>query len=310
MQNIVVIFLSLIAGFLLKKSARFPVHTAQALNSFVISISLPALILLRVPRIFDGSDPVHQGWVPVLFMWIMFFLAWGIIIPISKKLNWSPQKTGAMILTTGLANTSFVGLPLLKATVGDGAIPFGILADQPGEFLIVSTLGILVAAFYSGKEVSAAAIAKRILYFPPFIALIASFIWTFFGFQKIELLNQTLEILSNTLVPLALFAVGFQAKFNLATLQRRFKPLSIGLTIRLFLIPFIFFLIFNFFKGDSETYPTAWLVTILESAMATQITSAVVANEFHLDGEMANLMVTFSVPLSLLTIPLWHYFLS
>ena len=51
-------------------------------------------------------------------------------------------------------------------------------------------------------------------------------------------------------------------------------------------------------------------VIVLESAMATMITSAVVANEFNLDSEIANLMVGLSIPISLVTVPLWKHFLG
>jgi predicted permease len=43
--------------------------------------------------------------------------------------------------------------------------------------------------------------------------------------------------------------------------------------------------------------------------MATMITSAVVAAEFNLDTEIANLMVGIGIPISLITVPLWHYFI-
>ena len=60
---------------------------------------------------------------------------------------------------------------------------------------------------------------------------------------------------------------------------------------------------YYFFHG--QELPLAARVTLLEAGMATQITSAIVANEFHLDGEIANLMVAISIPLSLVSIPLW-----
>lgn len=37
--------------------------------------------------------------------------------------------------------------------------------------------------------------------------------------------------------------------------------------------------------------------------------SAIVASEYHLDAELANLMVGISIPLSFITVPLWNYFL-
>ena len=175
-------------------------------------------------------------------MWIVFLFCWLLIHNIGKRLNWSRAKTGALILTTGLANTSFVGIPLLQAVVGDEAISYALLADQPGSFLILSTL--------------------------------------------------------------APFSVGFQSRFSYGVLQRRASPLLIGLGVRLVLIPSLFLMAFySYFHG--QELPLAARVTLLEAGMATQITSAIVANEFHLDGEIANLMVAISIPLSLVSIPLW-----
>lgn len=308
MHNLLVVFFSFLAGNLCRNWGRFPHSTGQALNAFVIGVSLPALILIKIPRIIDGSEAVYLGWVPVLFMWAMFFTCWLIIAFIGKKMNWPPQKTGALILTTGLANTSFVGLPLLKATLGDAAIPYAILADQPGEFLIVSTLGILVAVLYSGTQVKAEYIFKRVLSFPPFVALFISLIFAWLGIHKLEMINSSLEILANTLVPLALFAVGYQSVFKFSILRRRLGPLMIGLSLRMIIIPFLFFMLISNF--ESKPFSMPWLVTILESAMATQITSALVASEFHLDSELANLMVTISVPISLISIPLWSSILN
>jgi len=309
MQNLIIIFASFIAGLICQRWRRYPPQTAAALNAFVISISLPALILLKVPKILAGNESLSEGWIPVAFMWVMFFLGWGVIAFIGRKLQWSRPKIGALALTVGLSNTSFVGLPLLKAVVGDSALPYGILADQLGAFLILSTMGIFVAALYSGSQLKASTILLRVVTFPPFVSLLLSLVWAVSGLYKIEVLNLSLEVLASALVPLALFAVGFMSRFNLAVLKRRMKPLVIGLSLRLFFLPLILFVAMKFLLSGGKPFSLSMQVTILEAAMATQITSSVVANEFNLDGEVANLMVALGVPLSLLTIPLWAHFL-
>lgn len=311
MTNFIVIFICLIAGIICKRIRQFPRQTSQVLNAFIIYITLPALVLAQVPRMLIHLDFSGRWWIPVSMAWSSFILSYLIFSFIGKKLNWSDAKTGALILTVGLANTSFVGIPILEALMGEEIIPIAILIDQAGSFLTLATLGIMVAAFYSGAKITPRFIAKRVFSFPPFIALCLTGVWfLFFGRNYPESLNAiypSMEKISATLVPLALFSVGHQLHFDLQILKKRWVPLVLGLSFRLILFPAFFAFFYLKVIGGSDL---STQVVILESAMATMITSAVVANEFNLDSEIANLMVGLSIPLSLLTVPLWKYFLG
>lgn len=215
---------------------------------------------------------------------------------------------GALILTAGLGNTSFVGLPLLEALLGPQAIPFGILVDQPGTFLVLSTLGLLVAATLSpqiARKPSAGTIIKNILCFPPFVALIAAVAWWWSGAAR-EDAQEILQKLAGTLVPLALVAVGLQLRISYAVLKRQWRFIAIGLSFKLILAP-LFFTGLYLYAFSSQTFSTQ--VTILESAMAPMITATVVAEEFGFDAELANLMLGLGIPLSLVTVYLWNQLL-
>ena len=52
----------------------------------------------------------------------------------------------ALMLAGGLANTSFVGLPMIEAFFGAPSMATGILIDQLGTYLVLSTLGITSVA--------------------------------------------------------------------------------------------------------------------------------------------------------------------
>ncbi|MGZ9075100.1 MAG: hypothetical protein ACXW13_04925 [Burkholderiaceae bacterium] len=87
-------------------------------------------------------------------------------------MNLSAAATGAMILTGGLANTSFVGLPMIEAWIGRDGLPYGIVIDQLGSYLALSTFGLVVAARYSGQPLQWSVMWRRIVTFPPLIALV------------------------------------------------------------------------------------------------------------------------------------------
>ena len=152
---------------------------------------------------------------------------------------------------------------------------------------------------------------RRVCTFPPFIVLAFSVIWfLLWGHTHPESLNFIIpaaDKIAATLVPLALFSVGFQLRFDLKLFKQRWVPLTLGLAFKLIMIPLIFILLYiKVLNGhDLVTH-----VTVLESAMASMITSAVVAAEFNLDSEIANLMVGVSIILSLFSVPLWNLFLA
>lgn len=305
MNNFIVIFTCMIAGLGCRRLKNFPSTSATAINSFIIYLSLPALVLSQVPKLLVNMDFSGRWWLPVSMAWICISLSFIFFAVIGKKLQWTKAKIGALTLTAGLCNTSFVGFPILEAVLGSKAIPIGILVDQPGTFLVVSTLGIIIAAFYSGAEITMRFICERVLTFPPFISLMLSGLWALTGLKFHQLLEPSLDKIAVTLVPLALFGVGFQLKLDLKILKKRWMPLIIGLVFKLFLIPLFFSFFYIKFLGGTDFITH---VIVLESAMATMITSAVVASEFNLDSEIGNLMVGLSIPLSILTVPLWNYF--
>ncbi|MBC7712275.1 MAG: AEC family transporter [Rhizobacter sp.] len=311
MTNFIVIFTCLFAGILFKKLRHFPGNTPQALNAFIIYLSLPALVFAQLPKLLVTLDWSSNWWLPVSMAWLCFIISFFVVSCIGKKLGWSDPKIGALILTVGLGNTSFVGFPLLEALIGPHAIPIGILADQPGSFLVLSTLGVIVAAMYSGAKITTGFVVKRVFTFPPFICLIVTALWyLLWGINNphsLDVVTPAFEKVASTLVPLALFTVGFQLQFDLKILKKRWMPLTMGLLLKLFIFPALMAFIYIKLLGGHDLVTQ---VVVLESAMATMITAVVVANEFNLDSEIANMMVGIGIPLSLLTVPLWKYILG
>ena len=89
--------------------------------------------------------------------WLMFALGVWFFWALSARLKFSRETTGALMLAGGLANTSFVGLPMIEAFFGAPSMATGILIDQLGTYLVLSTLGITVATIYSAGTQSKAA---------------------------------------------------------------------------------------------------------------------------------------------------------
>ena len=122
MSNLVLIFISLICGILCKRTGRLPEQTSQSLNSFVIFMSLPSLVLLKITELLSRIELQWDYLFPISMPWIIFLLSWLFFSWLGMKRGWSRARTGTLILISGLGNTSFVGIPLLEVIIGKEAI--------------------------------------------------------------------------------------------------------------------------------------------------------------------------------------------
>ena len=298
MNNLILLIFCFAAGMLLHHFKRMPANAPVVLNSFIIHISLPALTLLYVHDLHISGDI----WLMAAMGWLLFLLSAGVFYFIGRWLDLPCSTVGALILMGGLGNTSFVGLPMIEAYYGHQGLTSGVIVDQLGSFLALSTLGITVAGMYSSGRPSVAEIVKRIALFPPFIALVAALLLIPASYP--EWLVAVLQRLGNTLAPLALLAVGFQLR--LGHLAGNGRNLALGLAFKMVLAPLVLFLIYVPLLG-AHGQPIQ--ITLFEAAMPPMIAAAIIATEHDLDPPLATLMVAVGLVLSFFTLGIWWYVL-
>ena len=145
MTNIAMLVVCLLVGMILSATRRVPDNAHVGINAFIIHVALPALILGQI----HGLRLTPELLYPVSMPWLLFALTVPVFVLIGRLLKFSAAVTGALIITAGLANTSFVGLPMIETFYGAKDLSTGILIDQLGTYLVLSTAGITVACIYS-----------------------------------------------------------------------------------------------------------------------------------------------------------------
>jgi predicted permease len=291
MANLLIILLSLLLGIGLRRIKSVPENAPQTLNQIILYIALPALIFKSIPGLTWNPSLMALCLVP----WFLFFLAWGVF----AKTSWSDEVKGALILTAGLGNTAFIGFPVIEALYGTEGLRYAIFLDQPGTFLIVSSLGLVVANKYSAGILRKRDLAMRIILFPPFLSFTIALILTFMGWKPSGQGEIILDRLAGMLTPLALIAVGLQLR--LGDIRTEGKYLYAGLIFKLIISPLI---ILGLMKALNLT-GTFGKVAVMEAAMAPMVTSTIVAQAHNLRPKLAGLMLGLGVPLSFLTLLFW-----
>ena len=299
MTNIAVLVVCFLVGMVLRTTRRLPENAHLAFNGFILNVALPALILGTVRGVRLSPELL----LPVSMPWVLFGLSALIFVAVGRVFRLTAGVVGALIMTAGLGNTSFIGLPMIETFYGAGDLSTGILIDQLGTYLVLSTLGILVACVYSSGTAPWGEIARRVATFPPLIALIVAIVLLPVDYPA--WMSGVLHRLGDTLAPLALVSVGLQLRLD--QLRGHRIPLGMGLGFKLVLGPLLVALLYTgMLSWSGETSR----VTIFEAAMGPQIGGGIVAIQYGLNQPLTTLMVGFGIMLSFLTLPVWYLGLS
>jgi predicted permease len=297
MSNIAVVVIALLIGLLLRETKRFPDNAAATLNLYVIYVALPALVLAEIPKLTFN----HEALIPVVAAWLVMMFSALLTWATARVMGWSREITGALMLLIPLGNTGFVGIPLIEAHLGGGAIPYAILYDQLGTFVALNTYGVIVACYYSSGSTSALKILRSISVFPPFIALIVALATNVLVYP--EWLSAALTRISSTLVPVVMVAVGLQWRL---TLNREYvSPLVLGLVYILLIAPAVAWLGLRLLDIEGLVAQ----VVILEAAMPAMISAGVLAMSHNLAPRFASSLVGYSLLVGLVSVWLWRMFI-
>lgn len=259
------------------------------------------MALYYLPKIEISSGLLY----PLGVAWIGFLLSAVLFISLGKIFHWSKSLTGCLILTGGLGNTSFVGIPVIEALFGQEGMKTLVLVDLPGTFMVLSTLGILSATSYSRGTAHLTEILSRILKFPPFIAFCIGMIFAVTQNSFPQLLDSVFEKLALTITPLALVSVGYQLKIERKS--KHWKFLFLGLGYQLLIWPAIIYGLYRFIFHQSGL---VFEVCVMEAAMAPMITASIVSSAHGLKPRLSSMMVGIGIPVSFLTLAFWYWILQ
>lgn len=293
MSALLLLFVCLALGVVVKRYFGPPAGLAQNLNWWVLNIALPALVLDLMPRIH--LDP--HLWFPVASMWLVFLGAWLLFALIGHYRGWSRGRIGALVLVSGLGNTSFMGYPMIEALRGKEGLSLAVIGDQVGTFVALAVGGVAVTAVYAGRKLMPVEVLRRILLFPSFLALVGGLIAGALGGWP-DAVHLVLERVGASLTPLALFSVGLQFRLHLGRSQLGALGLSLGW--KMLVAPLLCWLI-GIATGVGGLVLT---VGVLQAAMAPMISAAILAEQYELEPTLANTVLGAGILLSLLTVPL------
>lgn len=301
-------------GFICRRFITGPAYLVRWINYFIIYISLPAIILLKVPQLNISPQVI----IPAAVAWTWVFVGGFIIIVISRWLKWAKTTEGAMLLLVTMGNSSFLGYPMVLAFFGDAVLAYAIFFDQLGSFLILSTYGFIVLAIYSpsnginsieqsslqtkSTNISFAGILKTVFSFPPFMALIVALFLPIDG--VVNVIQPGLELTSILLMPAALFVLGVQ--FQPKLLPEHRAPLMVGIVLKMLIAPLLALTIVSLLNAS----PDVRNATVFESSMPSMVTPGLMAIAAGIAPRFVATMLGYCTLIGFITLPIIAFYLN
>ena len=293
LENLFSVVFYFFLGYFSRKKRIFEENASDILIKFIIYFSFPALVIYNVYHLKVNSSIffiVITGWSVIFFsIFISYFV--GKILKMDRKTH------ASFIMMSTFGNTSFLGFPFQLAFLGEEGLRYAVIFDQLASFLPVSILSPFILAYGQEKE-DVSIDWKKIVTFPPFVTLLVSFLLKPFVYIPDFILN-SLHTLGITVIPLALFSVGFNLRFS--AVRERIKDVSIVLFIKMIFVPLL--LIFVLYSLGFE-FSTPIKATVLEISMPPMVLASIFVIGANLDKDLAVSSVGLGILVSFITVPL------
>ncbi len=269
------------------------------LTGLVYVLLLPALALLVLWRAPLGLDAVRVAVAAAIGVGLGMGLAWlwfrGGKVPSAAF--------GALVLAAGFPNATYLGLPVLEASLGPWARSVAIQYDLFACTPLLLSVGIVLASRFGEGEPGHP--VRALMKVPPLWAAIAGVALNAGGVPLPEQLADWLDLLADSVVPLMLFALGLGLSWQGG--WRGQIPLVVPVAaIQLLITPFVIWWVAQWLGLGGEML----IAVVLEAAMPSMVLGIVLCDRFRLDAGLYAMSVTVTTALSLLTLPFWFDLLS
>ena len=271
------IIIPVLGASLLKHLGVFKKGQERVLIDYVLFFSLPILSFKAGYDIKMNADILKVSSVA----WISILACMFFAFTIAKLLRLSSKDTKTFLLVSSFGNTAFLGYPYAYTYFGQEGLQIAIIYDNIGSFLLVSSLGIMIA---SGKPN-----LKEVLLFPPFLGLVLGLIKIF---EIPPTLAEALDFVALSTLPVVLFALGLSV--DLMGIKKNLKLSFLAVFVKVFVSFFVSLAVVKLFKLPE----VAAKVSVLESAMPPMMFSAVLALRYNLNPNFAFSAVSFGMMLS------------
>lgn len=288
------VILIFLAGFGLQRWKRVDIRSVSTVSIYVLT---PALVFST----FYEAD-LSQGYFVMICFSLLLLAA---LITVNKLYSWlrgySQSVESGMILSTAFMNSGNYGTPIVLFAFGEAGFAYAV------SFLVLQAVVLnFFGIYYAARSQAGVKLAfKSVLEMPPIYAAILALLMNVGEVPMPANLMSGIELLAPAAIPVVMVILGMQlAEIKMIDLQ--WPKISYGVVVRMFLSPFLAFLIVQLFTMD----PLLQKVLILLAAMPSAATTTMYAVQYDAEPGLVSSITLVTTLVSIVTITALLTFIS
>ncbi len=289
--KVLTFFVLIGVGFAIKKARLVEDSFTKGLSSFVLYVTLPALVIDSMQFQFS-FEMLSSSFILLLSGGILYVFLW-ILGLVTVRLLKLEGKAGAVVLyALLLGNVVYMGYPVVEMVLGrEGVFYTGVFNIWFN--VLTWTAGLRIIA---GKE---SGDRRKCLLNPGIISLLIGLILFLFSIPLPGFLEESLNLLGKCTVPLAMVVTGITlAGTNIKSVLGDQRVIVYSL-FKLLAVPFTVFL----FLQLVELPDVVEKILIIMSAMPAAANTSIFARMYDSDYDLASRLIAASTFFSLVSIP-------
>ncbi len=302
-ESLLQMILLVAAGVLWRilQPGKLSVETVRTvLTELVFYLLLPALVLRVLWLAPLGLDSLRISGVAVSSILAGMLISWIVCRSCAQE----RRVTGAVILASAFGNVTYLGLPVLVATLGDWAASVAIQFDLFASTPLLFTVGFFIAAHFGSAREHLHPL-KQLLHIPPLWVAVLAVALNAAAVPLPHLFEQTLDMLGKAVIPLMLLALGMNLQAG-SLVKKKLPAVMLVAVIQLVILPLMVWGVSALLGISGELQ----LALVLEGAMPSMVLGLMVCERYNLDTGLYAAAVTVSTLLSVLTLPFWYLWLQ
>lgn len=286
--QVMTLFLLILSGFFAAKRHILDDKGLRGLNTLVLTFAQPAMILHKLQTPATPELIAELAWVFVL---TCVTIAAAGVISFRLFAKEVPQRRAVLTNLSMVSNCGFMGYPVITATMGEGALIYAVIFVTAFN-LMCWTLG---SYYFGGRK---AMQPQKLLTNPTIWAVAGGMTLFLTGWTLPGFINNALNMMGSITTPVAMFVIGARL-ISLRAAHLKDAKLLLVCALRLLIFPAMILLL-RLTPLPGMVVSSVYLCTAMPCAALT----AMQAERYDCDRELASRGVALSTALSMATVPL------
>jgi len=302
LNSLAMIFIMIIPGIILSKKDIISEDQSQGISAIVVNLTWPCLVINGMQIAYSRQTLLNCGYICIIMV-VAFFIAFAVSYMIVKIIKLKIEKAYLFSFMLIFANTGFMGIPVINALYGSGAVFYASIVEMVNDIFLF-TVGLILIQLSAGTNTR---IDLKGLLTPGVFGIITGFSLFLLDIHLPGFLGSAVKITGAATTPLTMLVIGLQlGRMDVRDFLRD-KSIYLLSFLKLLILPGAVFILVRFGLGDASLLAK---VVIMEFAMPVAACATIFSQQYKSDVQFATRGVLVSTVFSVITLPVFAILLE